>query len=76
MQTSELDFKLLYASMGALRESASFTQKQMKLSPDAIKRLVEFSRENSYVSHRSASDVSDVNSFHIHIYLKLDFSTI
>ena len=62
MQTSELDFELLYASMNALRESASFTQKQMKLSPDAIKRLVEFSRENSYVSHRSASDVSDVNS--------------
>lgn len=62
METSKLDFKLLYASMDALRQGALFTHKQMKLSSDATKRLVEFSRENSYVSHRAASYVTHVNS--------------
>ena len=63
MQTSKLDFKLLYSSMSALRENASFTYKQLKLPPDATKRLADFSRENSYISSRSASEVeSFVNS--------------
>ena len=62
MQTSELDFKLLYASMNALKESASFTYKQMDLPHDKMKRLVEHSREYSYVSHNAASSVLGLNS--------------
>lgn len=62
MQTSELDFKLLYASMDALKQSASFTYKQMDLPHDKMKRLVEHSREYSYVSHNAASSVLGLNS--------------
>ena len=62
MQTSELDFKLLYASIEALKQSASFTYKQMDLPHDKMKRLVEHSREYSYVSHNAASSVLGLNS--------------
>ena len=62
MQTSELDFKLLYASMDALKQSASFTYKQMDLPNDKMKRLVEHSREYSYVSHNAATSVLGLNS--------------
>ena len=62
MQTSELDFKLLYASINALKESASFTYKQMDLPHDKMKRLVEHSREYSYISHSAATSVLGLNS--------------
>ena len=48
--------------MNALKESASFTYKQMDLPHDKMKRLVEHSREYSYVSHNAASSVLGLNS--------------
>ena len=62
MQTSELDFKLLYASMEALKQSASFTYKQMDLTHDKMKRLVQHSREYTYVSSNAVSSIMGLNS--------------
>ena len=61
MQTSEIDYKTIYASLAALKKNAQFTYKQIGLSKSATKDLVEFSRGNSYVSHSAASDVVGYN---------------
>ena len=62
MQTSEIDFEMIHRSLDALKKNAAYTYKQMDLTHDATKRLVEHARENTYVSHNAVSSVMGLNS--------------
>ena len=62
MQTSEIDYKTIYASLAALKKNAQFTYKQIGLSKDATKELVKHCRENSYITHNATSGMDYFNS--------------
>ena len=62
MQTSEIDFEMIHRSLDALKQSAAQTYKQMDLTHDATKRLVQHSREHTYVSNNAVSSVVGLNS--------------
>ena len=62
MQTSEIDFEMIHRSLNAFKQSAAQTYKQMDLTHDATKRLVQHSREYTYVSSNAVSSVMGLNS--------------
>lgn len=62
MQSSEIDYVTIYRSLDALKKNAAYTLKQMDLPHDKLQRLVEHSRQYSYVSHNAASSIMGLNS--------------